>query len=165
MDCRNLNQSSQKDNYPLPSLEKVLQIVNDIPVKLDLKPFHQRKQPVNPLIEPLIMKEVEKLLKEKVIFPIWHSIWVANLVLVHKKNGEIGLCMNFKNLNQLSQKDNYPLPSLDEVLQIVNGSKYCPSWMAILVIIKWWFRKRIEWILHSLSSGLPSYTGTCLLDY
>ena len=69
------------------------------------------------------MKEVKKLLDAKIIFPIRHSIWVANLVLVWKKTREIRLCVNFCNLNLASQKDNYPLPSLDEVLQIVNGSK------------------------------------------
>ena len=31
--------------------------------------------------------------------------------------------MDFRNLNLASQKDNYPLHSLDKVLQIVNGSK------------------------------------------
>ena len=69
------------------------------------------------------MKEVEKLLKAKIIFPIYHSTWITNLVPVCKKNGEIRLCMNFKNLNQSSQKENYPLPLLDKVLQIVNGLK------------------------------------------
>lgn len=31
--------------------------------------------------------------------------------------------MDFSNLNKASEKDNYLLPSLDEVLQIVNGSQ------------------------------------------
>ena len=42
---------------------------------------------------------------------------------MRKKTGEIRLCVDFRNLNLASQKDNYPLPSLDEVLQIMNGSK------------------------------------------
>lgn len=98
-------------------------ITHDIPLRPDAKPFRQRKIPVNPIIELLIMKEVKKLLDAKIIFPIHHSTWVANLVPMRKKNGEIHLCVDFHNLNLASQKDNYPLPSLDEVLQIVNGSK------------------------------------------
>ena len=69
------------------------------------------------------MKEVKKLLDAKIIFPIFHSTWVENLVPVRKKIGEIRLCVDFCNLNLASQKDNYPLPSLDEVLHIVNGLK------------------------------------------
>ena len=98
-------------------------IVHDVPLKPNAKPFCQRQWSVHPLIEPLIMKEVENLLEEKIIFPIWHSTWVTNLVWVCKKNGEIRLCMDFRNLNQSSQKDNYPLPLLDKVLQIVNKFK------------------------------------------
>ena len=62
------------------------------------------------------MKEVKKLLDANIIFPIFHSTWVANLVMLWKKTGEIFLCVNFRNLNLASQKDNYHLPSLDEVL-------------------------------------------------
>lgn len=32
-------------------------------------------------------------------------------------------CVHFRNLNRASKKDNYLVPSLDEVLQIVNGSQ------------------------------------------
>ena len=67
------------------------------------------------------MKEVKKLLDAKIIFPIYHSTWVENLVPMWKNNGEIHLCVDFHNLNLASQKYNYPLPSLDEALQIVNG--------------------------------------------
>jgi hypothetical protein len=34
---------------------------------------------------------------------------VSNLVPVEKKSGEIRLCVNFQNLNQTSDKDNYPV--------------------------------------------------------
>ncbi|KAH9319949.1 hypothetical protein KI387_021718, partial [Taxus chinensis] len=40
-----------------------------------------------------------------------------------KKNGEIHICVDFRNLNQASLKDNYPLPMMDQVLQVVSGSE------------------------------------------
>ena len=51
------------------------------------------------------------------------SRWVANLVLVQKKNGEISLCVDFGNLNKVSLKDNYPLPNMDQIIQRVVGSE------------------------------------------
>jgi len=42
---------------------------------------------------------------------------------VRKKSGNIRLCVDFRNLNKASEKDNYPLPPIDEVLQAVNGDK------------------------------------------
>jgi hypothetical protein len=47
---------------------------------------------------------------------------VANLVPVRKKNGEIQLCVDFRNLNKSSRKDNYPLPKMEHILQRVTGA-------------------------------------------
>ena len=51
------------------------------------------------------------------------SKWLENLVPVRKKSGEIRLCVDFRNLNQVSLKDNYPLPKMDHILQRVVGSQ------------------------------------------
>jgi len=48
---------------------------------------------------------------------------VSNLVPVRKKNGEIRLCVDFRILNIKSLKDNYPLLSMDHLLQRVVGSE------------------------------------------
>ena len=44
------------------------------------------------------------------------------MVPVRKKNGEIRLCIDFRNLNRASLKDNYPLPKMDHILQRVVGA-------------------------------------------
>ena len=43
-------------------------------------------------------------------------------MLVRNNNGEIRLCVDFRNLNRASLKDNYPLPKMDHILQKVVGS-------------------------------------------
>jgi hypothetical protein len=67
----------------------------------------------------MIEREVKKLLDAKIIVPLRYSEWVANLVSIRKKNGEIRLCVDFRNLNRSSLKDNYPLPKMDHVLEKV----------------------------------------------
>jgi len=96
-------------------------IQHKIPLKEGVKPYKQRLRQINPLLLPSIEKEVKKLLDAKIIIPLRYSDWVANLVPVRKKNGEIRLCVDFKNLNRASLKDNYPLPKMDHVLQKVMG--------------------------------------------
>jgi hypothetical protein len=54
---------------------------------------------MNPLLLPLIEKEVKKLFDAKIIVPLRFSKWLTNLVPVRKKNGEIRLCVDFRNLN------------------------------------------------------------------
>jgi hypothetical protein len=57
-----------------------------------------------------------------IIVPIIYSSLISNLVVVRKKNGEIRLCVEFQNLNQLSFRDNYPLPNMEHFLQRVTGA-------------------------------------------
>jgi hypothetical protein len=73
------------------------------------------------MLLPVMDKEVKKILDAKIIIPLRYSKWVANLVLVRKKNGEIRLFVGFRNLNRSSTKDNYPLPNMEHILQKVVG--------------------------------------------
>ena len=56
------------------------------------------------------------------IVPFRFLDWVANIVPVRKKNGEIRIYVEFINLNRCS-RDNYPLPKMDHILQKVVGAK------------------------------------------
>jgi ribonuclease HI len=97
-------------------------IEHKIPLKPGVKPFKKKLRQFNPILLPVIEKEVKKLLNAKIIVPLRYSDWVANLVPVRKKNGEIRLCVDFRNLNKSSLKDNYPLPKMDHVLEKVVGA-------------------------------------------
>jgi hypothetical protein len=96
-------------------------IEHKIPLKPGVKPFKKKLRQINPILFPVIEREVKKLLDAKIIVPLRYSEWVANLVPVRKKNGEIRLCVDFRNLNRSSLKDNYPLPKMDHILEKVVG--------------------------------------------
>ena len=91
-------------------------IQHTIPIKPRENPFKQKLRIINTMLLPLIEKEVKKLFNAKIIVTIRFSKWVANLVPIRKKNGEIRLCVDFRNLNRVSLKDNYPLPKMDQIL-------------------------------------------------
>ena len=91
-----------------------------MPLKPNVKPFRQKLRRINPTLFPIIEKEVKKLLDAKIIVPLRYSSWVANLVPVKEKNGEIRLCVDFQNLNRSSLKDNYPFSK--NRTNIVEGS-------------------------------------------
>jgi len=50
------------------------------------------------------------------------SDWISKFVPIRKKTGEIRLCIDYRNLNQVLLKDNYPLPKMDHILQRVVGA-------------------------------------------
>jgi hypothetical protein len=44
-------------------------------------------------------------------------------VVVPKKNGKLRLCVDFKKFNGTTNKDPYPLPFMDEVINTIVGHK------------------------------------------
>jgi hypothetical protein len=44
---------------------------------------------------------------------------LSPIVIVPKKNGKLRICINFKKLNTTTKKDPYPLPFIDEMLNII----------------------------------------------
>ena len=71
----------------------------------------------------MVKAKLNKLLAERIIFLVWHTQWVANLVPVQKKNGDIWICMDFQNLNKSSDNDGHLVPSMEQTLQQVSGSE------------------------------------------
>jgi ribonuclease HI len=92
-------------------------IEHNIPLKEETKSFRKKLKQINPIFLPIIEKEVKKLLNAKIIIPLRYFEWVDKLVLVRNKNGEIRLCVDFRNLNRGSKKHNYPLPKMEHILQ------------------------------------------------
>ena len=111
-------------------------IQHTIPIKLGKKPFRQKLMRINPKLVPIIEKEVKRLFDAKIIVNLRFSRWVANLVPIWKRNGEIRLCVDFRNLNKVSLKDNYPLPKMDQILQRVVGSEIISTMEGFSITIK-----------------------------
>jgi len=97
-------------------------IQHTIPLKENKKPFKQKLRRINPVLLPLIEKEIRRMHDAWIISPIRFSEWVSNLVPTRKKTREIRLCVDLRNLNKISLKNNYPLPKMDHVLQRVVGA-------------------------------------------
>lgn len=68
---------------------------------------------------------VEKLLQADIIEPS-DSLWAAAVVMVTKKVGW-WLCSDYRPLNNVTKKDSYPLPRIDELLDLVSGSFWFSS--------------------------------------
>ena len=64
----------------------------------------------------LKIKEVEKQLNIDFLTTIAYSDWVANIVPMSKKDGKVRMCIDYRDLNQASPKDNFPLPHIDTLI-------------------------------------------------
>jgi hypothetical protein len=115
-----------------------------IPMEQEHKPVREHQRWLNNAMWKVIKKEVLKLLKAGVIYPISDSEWVSPVQVVPKKGrmtvirnekNELTtqrtitgwwMCIDYWKLNKTTQKDHFSLPFIDEMLErLANQSFYC----------------------------------------
>ena len=70
-----------------------------------------------------IKLEVQKLSKIGFIEENKCPSWLANIVLVKKKNEHIRIFVDFRDLNKACPKDEFPLPNVDILVDAMAGHK------------------------------------------
>ena len=73
-----------------------------------------------------VCKCLDTWLKQGIIHPS-HSPYVSQVVIVHKKSGEIRLCINFLALNAIMIHNSFPLPQIEQALQAVKSAMWFTS--------------------------------------
>ena len=76
---------------------------------------HDRSKAVN--------EEVERLLAAGSITEVRYPEWLANPVVVKKKNGKWHVCVDFTDPNKVFPKDSYPLPHIDRLVESTAGNE------------------------------------------
>lgn len=77
--------------------------------------------------EQEITKDIVNELLRNGIIRESSSSYVSPVVLVKKKNGETRMCIDFRKLNSITTKDNYPLPCIDDQIDRLEGATYFTS--------------------------------------
>ncbi|KAM1569473.1 hypothetical protein ACFX10_034592 [Malus domestica] len=108
------------------------------------KPSREAQRRLNPPMMDVVKKEIIKLLDCGVIYPISDSHWVSPVQVIPKKSGvtvvknednelvptriQTGwrVCIDYRKLNATTRKDQFPLPFIDQMLEMLAGhSFYC----------------------------------------
>ena len=97
--------------------------------------------------------------------------WLANVVLVPKKDGKFRVCVDFRDLNKASPKDAFPYPHIDmlvdstvghSMLSFMDGfSRYNQIMMALEDIVKTFFiTERCTYCYRVMPFGLKNVGAT-----
>ena len=86
----------------------------------DSKPFRQPMRRYPPAHLKAIDEHLQEMLQQGVITPT-SSPWASNVVLAKKKDGTYRCCIDFRQLNNMTKKDAYPLPRTDACLDALSG--------------------------------------------
>ena len=78
----------------------------------DCTPFKQKHRRIPPAMYDELKSHLQQLLDNQIITKS-HSPWSSNIVLARKKNGELRLCIDYRQLNLRTLKDSYALPRID----------------------------------------------------
>ena len=70
-----------------------------------------------------IDRQLSDMLSKGLVEPV-SSPWSSNVVLVTKKDGTKRFCIDYRQLNQVTVKDAYPLPRIDDTLDALSGAKW-----------------------------------------
>ncbi len=58
------------------------------------------------------------------IIEVCQSSWGSPVVLVTKKDSSTRFCVDYRKVNDITGKDAYPLPQIDDTLDALRGSQY-----------------------------------------
>lgn len=112
-------QSAQcSENQPITANDTELVIS----VKHD-QPISYRPRRLSYSDKQKLQEILDKLLKENIIRPS-NSPYASPIVLVHKKSGELRLCVDYRKLNEITIKDNFPTPLIDDHLDRLRDKQY-----------------------------------------
>nr|AAP73852.1 putative gag-pol polyprotein [Oryza sativa Japonica Group] len=76
--------------------------------------------PVNDLEE--LKKQIRELQEKEFVRPS-SSPWGAPVLFVKKKDGSMRMCVDYRSLNEVTIKNKYPLPRIDDLFDQLKGAK------------------------------------------
>ncbi|XP_073031249.1 uncharacterized protein [Primulina eburnea] len=98
----------------------------DVKFSIDLIPRAQPRSKTPYRMAPSELKELklqlQELMDKKYVWPST-SPWGAPVLFVKKKDGTLRMCIDYRELNNVTIKNKYPLPHIEELFDVLQGSQ------------------------------------------
>ncbi|XP_058217354.1 uncharacterized protein LOC131328425 [Rhododendron vialii] len=106
--------------YAMPGINPLF-ICHELNIDKSRHSIVQRARQSSPVHSEVVIEEVGQLLNARVIREVQYPRWLANTVVVKKKNGKWCVCVDYSNLNDAYPKDVFPLLRIDQLNDATAG--------------------------------------------
>ena len=96
----------------MPGLDPNI-VQHQLPILPHASPVKQKLRRLHPRWSLQVKGEIQKQLSVGFLSIVEYPEWLANVVLVPKKDGKVRVCVDFQDLNKASPTDDFPLPHID----------------------------------------------------
>ncbi|RVW61814.1 Transposon Ty3-I Gag-Pol polyprotein [Vitis vinifera] len=104
----------------MPGLDPSI-VQHHLPILPHVRPVKQKLRRLHPRWSLQVKEEIQKQLSVGFISVVEYPEWLANVVPVPKKDGKVRVCVDFRDLNKASPKDDFPLPHIDLLVDSTAG--------------------------------------------
>ncbi|XP_073219507.1 uncharacterized protein [Cicer arietinum] len=105
-------EEGRKEIKDMPGLDTSI-VEHKLPLKRDSSPVKQKLRRMKPDMSLKIKEEIQKQFDTGFLAVANYPQWIANIVPVPKKDGKVRMCVDYRDLNKASPKDDFPLPHID----------------------------------------------------
>ncbi|RVW84676.1 Transposon Ty3-I Gag-Pol polyprotein [Vitis vinifera] len=96
----------------MPGLDPSI-VQHHLPTLPHARPVKQKLRRLHPRWSLQVKEEIKKQLSVGFISVVEYPEWLANVVPVPKKDSKVRVCVDFRDFNKASPKDDFPFPHID----------------------------------------------------
>ena len=114
------------ERYPKVFSEGVGLLEGHYHIRLDkqAEPVQHASRRVPVALRDRLKDTLDDLTKQNIIAPVTKPTpWISSMVVVPKKDETLRICLDPKDLNKAIQRENYPLPTIEEIATRLHGAK------------------------------------------
>ena len=89
----------------------------------DHSPVSQPARRVPPHLRSELRAQIDELVRQGVLEETDGGGWASPICLVRKKSGKYRMCADLRRLNAVTRPSSYPIPRMDDTLDVLSGSK------------------------------------------